>query len=327
MEDKMGIIYRQYELDIKDTYKVKGCTVLNTSVGALVIKPYEGNEMKAQLENAVKEHLLNCGYEYVDLIARNKEGELISYNQYGNPYVIRQLYDGQECDLHNEKQVMCGVRELVRLHKALRSLQLPEELEKKLRCRKIKEDMENRLRGIKRVRRYIIEKKQKNLFEIEFLKLFREYISQGEQALSLLSDMDLEDEKLDLCHGSFDQHSIWFLGNGEVTINNFDKVIKCNQAMDMYHFLRKTMEKNEWNIELGLDMIEEYMAGIDGKRECLGVIQVFLLFPEKFWKVANQYYNKRKVWVSEKNQQKINSLTEQSEKRLKFIEAVKEYRI
>ena len=51
-------------------------------------------------------------------------------------------------------------------------------------------------------------------------------------------------------------------------------------------------------------------------------LRILLEFPEKFWKIANQYYNKRKVWVSDKNIQKLNSLNEQEEKRKMFIKTV-----
>lgn len=328
MEDKTGVIYRQYDIGIRDTYRIWGCTVLKTDKGELVIKPYEGNEIRALIDNSIKMHLLNNGYKHVDLIETNKEGKLISYNQYKNPYIIKRLYGGQECDLHNETQVMQGVEELARLHKVLQSLVLPEELYNKIRKRDVKEDLEGRLKGIKRVRRYIIDKKQKNYFEIEFLKLFEEYIGQGEAAIGLLNKIDRGEEKEYICHGSFDQHSIWFLADSnEISITNFEKVVRGNQTMDLYHYLRKTMEKNNWDERLGLKIIEAYMDKCDTSQECLNILKVLLQFPEKFWKIANQYYNKRKVWVCEKNYQKINSLNEQEEKRAKFIKAVKEYYI
>lgn len=328
MEDKMGVIYKQYDISIKDTYRIWGCTVLNTDKGELVIKPYVGNETRALIDNAIKMHLFNNGYKYVDLIEANKEGKLISYNQYKNPYIIKRMYRGQECDLRNGVQVMEGVSELASLHKVLQCIELPEELTNKIRKRNIREDLEARLKVIKRVRRYIVEKKQKNDFEIEFFKLFGNYIGQGEAALDFLGDIDFGDDKEHICHGNFDQHSICFLADSkEVTITNFDKVVRGNQVVDFYHYLRKTMEKNDWDEGLGLRMVEEYMYKSGVTEEYLNVLKVLLQFPEKFWKIANQYYNKRKVWISDKTYQKINSLNEQEEQRARFIKTIKEYHI
>ena len=328
MEDKMGAIYKQYDIRIRDTYRIWGCTVLNTDKGEFVIKPYEGNETRALIDNAIKTHLFNNGYKYVDIIEANKVGELISYNQYKNPYIIKRMYSGQECDLRNENQVMLGVGELAVLHRILQSLVLPDELNDKIRKRNINEDLESRLKCIKRVRRYIIDKRQKNDFEIEFLKLFGKYINQGEEAVGLMREVNNLEENEYICHGSFDQHSILFLpDSGEITITNFDKVVRGNQILDLYHYLRKTMEKNDWNESLGIKMIGKYVDKSGVKEEELKILKILLQFPEKFWKIANQYYNKRKVWVSEKNYQKINSLNEQEEKRTRFIKAIKEYHI
>ena len=331
----MGIIFRQYEFNVGETYRIKGCTVLKTDKGEFVIKPYEGNETKARIDNAIKLHLLNCGYRYMDIIEANKEGGLISHNQYGNPFVVKRLYLGQECDLYNQAQVIEGVRELARLHRALKKVSLDTELDEKIRSRDIKEDMAGYLKGIKRIKRYIVGKSKKNEFETEVLKLFPEYINQGEEALNLLEGMDMnkpneekhkENRKWeDVYHGSFDQHSILFLNmDMGVTISNFDKVAKGCQIVDLYHFIRKAMEKNEWDEQLGIKMIDEYTKSIDMSEDEMKLLEVMLIFPEKFWKIANQYYNKRKVWVSGKNLQKINSLNEQEVKRKCFIKAIKE---
>ena len=43
------------------------------------------------------------------------------------------------------------------------------------------------------------------------------------------------------------------------------------------------------------------------------------LYPEKFWKIVNHYYNGNKSWVSEKSIGKLQSLIELEEKRQKFL--------
>lgn len=331
----MGVIFKQYEFNVEETYRVKGCTVLRTDKGEFVIKPYEGNETKARIDNAIKLHLLNCGYRYMDIIETNREGGLISHNQYGNPFVVKRLYLGQECDLYNQTQVIEGVGELARLHKALKKACLDEELDAKIRSRDVEEDMRGYLKGIRRIRRYIVGKGKKNEFEMEVLKLFPEYINQGEEALKLLESIDvgknnernyLESRKgKDIYHGSFDQHSILFLNmDMGVTISNFDKVAKGCQIVDLYHFIRKAMEKNEWDEQLGIRMIDEYTKSVHITEKEMKLLEVMLIFPEKFWKIANQYYNKRKVWVSGKSLQKLNSLNEQEIRRKCFIKAIKE---
>lgn len=335
MEDKMGVIFKQYDFNVEETYRVKGCTVIKTEKGEFVIKPYEGSETKARIDNAIKIHLHENGYEYMDITQTNREGELISYNQYGNPFVIKRMYQGLECDLYNHDQVIAGVQELAKLHKILRTIVLDKELEHKIRSRDVKEDLNSYLKGIRRVNRYIVGKNKKNDFETQFLRVFPEYIYQGEEAAGILAGINFaRNEKADntrkwedIYHGSFDQHSILFLNsNMGVTVSNFEKVAKGCQIVDLYHFIRKTMEKNEWEEELGIRMIEEYVSKIDVSGDEMKLLEVMFIFPEKFWKIVNRYYNTRKVWVSGKSLEKLNSLNEQEIKRKCFIKAIKEYR-
>ena len=45
-----------------------------------------------------------------------------------------------------------------------------------------------------------------------------------------------------------------------------------------------------------------------------------LMFPEKFWKVANHYMSSNKAWIPEKDVEKLKKVMEQEALRLKFVE-------
>ena len=82
------------------------------------------------------------------------------------------------------------------------------------------------------------------------------------------------------------------------------------------------MEKQDWNETFGNAMLEAY-EGIKPltKRERKWM-KVMLFYPEKFWKVANQYYNNRKSWIPEKNMQKLIQTMEQAEKKEECIRSL-----
>ena len=44
------------------------------------------------------------------------------------------------------------------------------------------------------------------------------------------------------------------------------------------------------------------------------------MYPEKFWKIINFYYNSRKSWVSGRNYEKLESLINQERQKEKLIE-------
>ena len=82
------------------------------------------------------------------------------------------------------------------------------------------------------------------------------------------------------------------------------------------------LEKWDWDGELGAEMLAVYDSVRRIPEEELLVLKVLISYPEKFWKLANQYNNNRKTWIPEKNMQKLIQTMEQAEKKKLCIEQV-----
>ena len=99
-----------------------------------------------------------------------------------------------------------------------------------------------------------------------------------------------------MCHGSFHQHNVLFSG-GKTVLLQFDRCHVGVQLSDLYDFMRKVMEKWDWNPRIGLQMLSWYDGVVplsDDERE---YVRLRLSYPEKFWKITNHYYNSRKSWI------------------------------
>ena len=125
-----------------------------------------------------------------------------------------------------------------------------------------------------------------------------------------------------LLHGNFTHHSVLFLDEKNIAVTGFDKAVTGIPIQDFYLLFRKMMEKWEWDIYLGDDMLASYqrIRPIPNEEFCL--LRIMLSYPEKFWKVANQYYNNRKSWIPEKNMQKLLQTMDQAEKKIECIQAL-----
>ena len=75
------------------------------------------------------------------------------------------------------------------------------------------------------------------------------------------------------------------------------------------------MEKCDWNVSFGYDMINAYDSVRSIPKEEHELLHVLLWYPEKFWKIANHYYNNRKTWIPQKNMQKLILTMEQAEQK------------
>ena len=49
------------------------------------------------------------------------------------------------------------------------------------------------------------------------------------------------------------------------------------------------------------------------------ILKIMLMYPEKFWKVVNQYYNSNKSWIPDKNVEKLRAVYEGQLKKEEFI--------
>lgn len=100
---------------------------------------------------------------------------------------------------------------------------------------------------------------------------------------------------------------------------NMTKISYAPQIQDVYDYLRKAMEKNNWDITLGKKLLEEYNKMRRISEEEYEALKLMFSYPEKFWKIINYYYNSNKAWYSEKNEEKLKQLQNQEEVRWNFI--------
>jgi hypothetical protein len=96
-----------------------------------------------------------------------------------------------------------------------------------------------------------------------------------------------------------------------------------DQMRDLYHFMRKVMEKHGWSQSLGQEMLSAYdrvMPLTSRDRESLYYL---FLYPEKYWKQINFYMNANKAWIPDRNMEKLKNLAGQNAERNRFLSVIK----
>ncbi len=356
MEDRCQEVLKNYPLKVCNIYKARGAYLLETDSGLKLLKCFEGSKNRVFFEHMVKEHLYTKGYYNTDIYIKTIEDEIIAEDQSGCRYIVKNWFWGEECNLKELSQIELASANLAKLHGALRGVDFTnEQLEYNI-AGNLHETFEKRNRELKRVKGYIREKRQKNEFEILYLNYYKEFYDQGIEATKRLVDSAykklLEDsirEKI-VCHGNYTYHNIIMLKNKNealsrtcmpsellnkqvisaadissgwsksIATTNFEKSYIGLQITDLYQFIRKVMEKNDWDILYGNNIIEAYDRIRPLSKDELEVLYVLLLFPEKFWKLTNFYYNGKKVWISGRNIQKLNSIGKQNPKKEMFLQ-------
>lgn len=125
-----------------------------------------------------------------------------------------------------------------------------------------------------------------------------------------------------LCHGELNQHHI-LMGPGYTAVIEFNKMHLGVQVADLYHFIRKAMEKHGWNMKLGMRLLNSYDRVLTmGEKEREYLYYLFL-YPEKYWKQLNFYYNANKAWIPSRNVEKLQNLEIQQKDRNEFLKHIR----
>lgn len=355
MEDKCQEALKNYSFKVYNMYRARGSYLLETDRGLKLLKSFEGSRSRALFEHIVKEHLYNHGYYNTDLYVKTIEGDIIADDQSGCRYMVKNWFWGEECNLKELSQIEMASVNLAKLHNALKGVEFTKEQLEYNIAGNLNEIFEKRNRELKRIRGYVRDKRQKNEFEVLFLNLYEEFYEQGMLATKKLGNSQYKkvyEESIGqtaICHGNYTYHNIIMLKNKNEAISkiyipsgwvdkkaisvsdlsrewsnmiattNFEKSHVGIQITDLYHLIRKVMEKNDWDVHYGSNILEAYDKIKPLSKGELEVLYLLLLYPEKFWKVTNFYYNGKKVWVSGRNIQKLSRIGEQNHKKEIFL--------
>ena len=321
MEDRAVAIMANYEMTVLSSSKGRGVLLCETDSGTVVLQEYRGPVGKAAIIDELMHRVLNCTEILVDEFIRNKEGELLSVDRDRKIYIVKKYLKGRECASKDEKDLCAAMRCLARIHLCteqtdIRSPQMypfsPED------------EMLRHNREMNRVRNFIRGRQPKTDFELVLLKYYQKF---AEQASTTVAKMQQEDfssfyaeiaQKGQFTHGDYQYHNVQFVGD-EPAVLNFEHCQWDSCVRDVALMLRKTMEKSDWNEELGNKMLTEYEAVRALRAQERRQLYYRLAYPEKFWKILNSYFNSNKAFISMQYMGKLETLLNQEDAKVAFL--------
>lgn len=337
MADKMSEVYEAYDMDIIQAMRGRGSFILKTDKGIRQLKQLDVNESRLNVEYQFKEKLFLHGFTRIDRCIKNNEDELISYDRYGNGYVMRSFFEGREMDVNNRDEIKLAVKNLAHFHKV--SKEIFESTEGDVHIR-LYSDFRKRNQELKRVKNFMMKRKSKKKFEELFLDNYEFFYKQAIDCENKLNKdcLKMMEEHVGYCHGMYNHHSILILEDAYSTDNNmegndnniiatisFDKFYVGNQLNDLYHFMRKTVEKNNYDFDIMREIIEEYGKISYLSKNDMEYIYILYLYPEKFYKLSNQYINAPKNWISPKMMEKLGKIIGEEEQKQALLGKLNRY--
>lgn len=318
-------ILGEYGLKCGATRRAKGGFAVETEKGTVLLKEYLYSVGGLEYSNALAKKLADIGYHYTENIIKNQNDELFTETPEGRRYIVKQWFSGRECDISDIEDIKKSIRGLATLHNALDKIsdEMKTQYGERIHDIDIVFRTQKRYRELKKALSYVRQKKNRNDFERILANTGSEYIAAGKTALSYIMDnaSKISAARHCLMHGDCNYHNV-IISQGEGIFTDMKLGVLGPQAVDLYDFLRKVMEKNGYNIELGLELIGEY-EDIRQLSECERIILGgCFYFPEKYWKIINSYYNRKKTLPLNNHLEKLICFMEQESVRTAFVQTL-----
>ena len=241
-------IAEQYEMEVKSISKGRDCFLCETDLGMRALKEYRGSVERAEFLAGMLDFLKGQNI-VAEQIFYTKEGEIFARDEEEQNYLLLSVFRGAECDTKSREDMVYAVRLLAGLHNATE--QYPDEVPEfvKMNPNALLLLYEKHNRELRQVRNYIRGRKQKNEFEEMFMRQFAGFFEKAQAVTEQLQNMEIREELTGFCHGDYNQHNVIFSREGVAIVNflNFSYQIRVS---DLSNFVRKMMEKNNWNTSL-----------------------------------------------------------------------------
>ena len=324
MNDRAVSILEQYDIEVVRTVKGRGTIICETPQGCKVLKEYKGRTDKLEILNALQLGMQEA--VRTDMLIRNKEGELFCKDADGTIYILKEQITGRECSYKNEEDIRQAFALMAKLHLAMAranpdgASQLP--------IRNLyTEEMSKHTRECRHIQNYLRHLKSKSDFERALLRRYDYFLDQAQKitAKACEEDMDQYRKRIEqqglFYHGDYQYHNVIFDRNDTYVIN-LERFGRDSGVRDLYLLFRKISEKTDWSLHLGSRMLEAY-EGVRTLEEWERKQLAFrLVYPDKFWKIVNFYYNSRKSRIPDKTIEKLETLSAQEQARQKLIKTL-----
>ena len=340
MNDRALSLLEQYDIEVLRTRKGRGTFICETKQGGLTFQEYAGNPEKLRLQQAILERIRTLGLVKAEELIPNREGRLFVKDSDGVCYILKTHFEGNECDIYDNRQCVEVIQLLARLHHCMEGAPADvieygadsqeegslspqtEQEEAVLRTWSLQaysplKEYEKHNREMMRVRTYLKKKGQKQIFEKRLLGSMEYFVERALQVTESWRQLE-SGSCLALCHGDFQHHNILRTQDGW-RIVNFEKLQQDDPVRDVYLFMRKVMEKNNWPVPQGMELLNAYEAVRSLSEYSRQDLYHRFAYPEKFWKIVNFYYNSPKAWIPEKNLEKLEKVISQEEEKQRFL--------
>ena len=321
MNELHEILTSQYDIDINNISSFRDNYIVFNSSSKMLLKKANMSENRINFIHKAQQHLIQNGFTRIDSFICNKNNEpYIKLNN--NLYTLRKLLDGTEVNFEKSQDVMNSCFLLADFHKSSKNFSLSPDSFKKDDLGTLPLVYQKRLAEIRRVKKIALKNKTK--FDYLLLDYIDYFYNLGNEVIKKLETsnynklVDITRSEGSFCHHEFTHNNI-ITKNDTYFLINFDFCSYELKIYDLCNLIKRKLRKCNWDIREADKIIHFYNKKVSLSADELYIMKLMIMFPQKFWRVINTYYNNKKNLSDRIYMSKLNDVINEIKPMEEFI--------
>ena len=317
MEDiNEKILWEGYGLRFRGGTRTRAGLICRTDQGLRELKKPRGSVESLRLAFAVKEQFRKNGFHQTGCMYETLEGE--PFCQYdGTLYILEEPLPAEVLPEDSTTVFVQGAELLGKMHAAAKGRQDEQEKWDRERLPRL---YAKRRGEMAKIRHRNDKRRNYDAIDLLLIAHYESYMARSAEAEELLRKGGYEAavgraaEQGAFCHHAYKSEALRLNGEGKLFVGNFDKCGRELPLADLAFYLRRYFKKTAGNRDGVWKMLECYGRHCPLSNGDLLILQGMLLYPEKFLRLVNEYYNKRRACVSPAMQERLAAAVREEEK-------------
>lgn len=316
MEDiNEKILWEGYGLRLKGSTRTRTGLVCRTDRGLRELKKPRGSVDSLRLAFDVKEQLRQNGFCNISRFYETLEGEPF-YRYDGVLYTLEDILPGEVLAEEEGAAFLRGAETLGQMHRAAAGLQ------SEAACwdrERLPRQYAKRRRELAKMRHRNDRRGNYDAIDLLLLRHYDRFMAQAQEAEALLAAggygaaVEEAAKRGAFCHNAFKGEALRLDGAGRLFVGSFDKCTSELPLSDLASYLRRYFKKTGGRAAEVEKMLERYGKACPLSAGDISILQGMLVYPEKFLRLVNEYYNRRRACVSPAMQERLAAAAKEEE--------------
>ncbi|NPV27352.1 MAG: CotS family spore coat protein [Firmicutes bacterium] len=317
-------LLNEYGLRVIEARPVKSVWQLNTETGLYCLKVVTHRRKRLKFVLGAMEYLVKSGFHELARLVPTRDGRLFTKVRH-HIIFLTEWVEGHKCEFARPADLAAAATTLANFHRHARGYSPPEDSQYKVMWGKWPAILQARWESLTQYKEIAWAKPIKTEFDQLFLTHYAYYHRQAELAVRLLEQSpyaQLVEEGAraqSFIHQDVAGRNFIIAPSGTALLIDFDLVRYDLRVLDLLRLVERTMKKCHWDIKMANLALSRYQSVSRLTPAEWEVLLAFLLFPQKFWRIANRYYTKLDEYSPKQLLQKLEKIISRQDRRHQFL--------